>query len=1617
MPVDENEEGLTFLDESDAAVQQLRDLSSVLEERLKTRQAPLSQLPAPPRPSAFTTEADRRLLSTSPSRHFANKPFPSAVDRLPGHTPHAYSFSRTSTSLAGEGGGALKPPPATADSTRSSTGPPPTAGSIGIRFSYMPRGQARSRSSSPDRSAWSPPKRPSALSLEIKDAAAACAAPRVRAQAAAASAATLGLDPYGEPLPLVLPTSKGSTARTHHSSSRNITPSTSPFIQQPAAQIWSAAVPTLAATQRPGQRKYVQLFHTAKSSRVGELSNFKKEMEDIDLEIKQYVSAFKYDLNLPDAALHLQTVWRARGPRLLLKRFTALRTHCLRRRTAQYFVPLLQLVRAPFHARHRLMHRCLEEWREIMSLKLDLYRKLIAKLKASMIDVRDSQSPNHLWRLCTAPGQDPWKANLNLGRLVSNIILSQAPWRKMKLYFHQWLNSVRAMLSQRQKGSDVLASMESKRSRERVHNAFRFWFRYAIVQVSERLQVDPPLFRPRMPEWEKWYYEHNRTRELEGRIEILHKDFRLRYCLQWWHLFTSRNIKMRKCWISAAADQIEGVMRHGMSAFKANWRYSKYRKLTRAAVFRAWLHITKRNVEVRKLALQVEKTTRRSIMAQCMRRLRQWQRASSLISTAATIHIWQRRTLALGPMCAWMGDGVQMLFVLTWQRWKQAAVSRIRFKTFLTGHLELQTRRSLDLSFKAWRKVTYQRVETRKLATKRATKQLSDLIKQERELGAENGGTLVKWSAMVRQSPKTVQRLSVQSVAAESSRPDTPGSTILSSVEPAHSTAINGMVPEGDRNASIADAVEPANVTTDAAGNNAPPSFVPHVVRTLAPFTEDVIEDDGLGSSVQQLLLDHWGDNYIVLPPLSESGERDIGELHLPPDVFTVTYEEVLEAAVKATVQAFDDDVEDIWVTAGDFPMNHNWRPLIGRVKMMQEHDVSTVGMSDMRIGKLLEHLLELDGPFTPGHNNKQLVLDVYRRIEVDMYQRVELAHGSTGKMWLEQPEPDPTIWQRLIGLRYTLLEPSPDFIGHFIDIRSVPLFEEVLPIKIFLMRERSSCSAPPELELEPSGATTTSSTSNRVAVAAFTTLKASSRFHGLAPLEAEASMYAEEKRIHARHAKDDAVMSEDDRTLMLLYKMGEAEQILETCLCAMLNLGFDMITPMYRVLKKKLTSSRLPPMLKGDYLVKVLKAAIVHDHNYMHANMLYRGNRDRVITMGVELQDKAWAVHYHRPEFTLTYPNVKPIRAVGEEGRGTHHDKSDEDSEEEQLKPFEGPAFKTASNAEGAAAAVDPASKLPRGAAGQVPMSPSKATAGVVPSTSLGAQAMPVTCVRTAAAKLPHALTIPAAPLAALNTFTPAPKALPAPSVSTISRSELIKLQLTTPNMTSPKAPPRSPPVMSPARQRLMARVRKDAWRPGGNRMARKDMSMSLSLGITTSCNGSMRYRSRNTSVSGAGNKSPGCSIPNSPTRFASPEHLGSPPLPPPSVSTRLAALKADIVGASGMDPGASPSRSAAALADTYAWFPGGRLFPSVQDVNLAETPTMMDIEHASGQLVRESLPVFFGLPMLPAVIFSTWGEPGGPAAVAAAAAAMAEEEAAALAEEELKLPEEPSGPLIHSN
>lgn len=237
------------------------------------------------------------------------------------------------------------------------------------------------------------------------------------------------------------------------------------------------------------------------------------------------------------------------------------------------------------------------------------------------------------------------------------------------------------------------------------------------------------------PEWDEWLFQHNRSKELRQRSEKLHRGFRMRHCLLFWHQFTVRNAKMRSVWMSVAAQQIEDVMRHSLNALKANWRYNLYRKKVHRNVFKSWLWLTNRNIEVRRISAKVAAITRRSVMLQCLRRLVKWRRMSLMLDISASIQIWQRRTLCLGPISAWVshhqqtlkvsrllplipfsahqvGDRVQMIFVMGFTRWKTWAVGRLRFKCFLRARIQRvrEHKVELDIAFRSWRKVALQRV-------------------------------------------------------------------------------------------------------------------------------------------------------------------------------------------------------------------------------------------------------------------------------------------------------------------------------------------------------------------------------------------------------------------------------------------------------------------------------------------------------------------------------------------------------------------------------------------------------------------------------------------------------------------------------------------------------------------------------------------------------------------------------------------------------------------------------------------------------------------------------------------------------------------------------------------
>lgn len=65
----------------------------------------------------------------------------------------------------------------------------------------------------------------------------------------------------------------------------------------------------------PAQVQYQQLLASANAARMPAKSAFQRELDEIDQEVTSYVQAYKYQVNLPDAALIVQTAWRAHSVR------------------------------------------------------------------------------------------------------------------------------------------------------------------------------------------------------------------------------------------------------------------------------------------------------------------------------------------------------------------------------------------------------------------------------------------------------------------------------------------------------------------------------------------------------------------------------------------------------------------------------------------------------------------------------------------------------------------------------------------------------------------------------------------------------------------------------------------------------------------------------------------------------------------------------------------------------------------------------------------------------------------------------------------------------------------------------------------------------------------------------------------------------------------------------------------------------------------------------------------------------------------------------------------------------------------------------------------------------
>lgn len=70
----------------------------------------------------------------------------------------------------------------------------------------------------------------------------------------------------------------------------------------------------------PGQVQFHRMLAAANAARIPAKTAFQRELDEIEGEIDTYVDEYKYQLNVPDAAVCLQTAWRARSVRVFFNR-------------------------------------------------------------------------------------------------------------------------------------------------------------------------------------------------------------------------------------------------------------------------------------------------------------------------------------------------------------------------------------------------------------------------------------------------------------------------------------------------------------------------------------------------------------------------------------------------------------------------------------------------------------------------------------------------------------------------------------------------------------------------------------------------------------------------------------------------------------------------------------------------------------------------------------------------------------------------------------------------------------------------------------------------------------------------------------------------------------------------------------------------------------------------------------------------------------------------------------------------------------------------------------------------------------------------------------------------
>lgn len=620
--------------------------------------------------------------------------------------------------------------------------------------------------------------------------------------------------------------------------------------------------------------------------------------------------------------------------------------------------------------------------------------------------------------------------------------------------------------------------------------------------------------------------------------------------------------------------------------------------------------------------------------------------------------------------------------------------------------------------------------------------------------------------------------------------------------------------------------------------------------------------------------------------------------------------------------------------------------------------------------------------------NDRSLALDVAVRGALGPFQAQWADRTQPpSRHWLEQATPDPWLWQRLVALMMCQVAPHPEqAAGPMVGHGTMPWAEELAAKRRRQRAERMRWV----VDGGEGGLGQDDDGGDREDAADRAILTCSRLWSGdMSPWGQDGARALGGGSLKRRQPLPAYVgaLPPEVAEVVWLWKLAVAEDFLETGVAALMNLGSRDLPQLYRAVEAKAAKAgRSVTGLgvrgwEGDLLTWLLRGPAHHDATFMAASALYRANRDRVITMGMELHERAMAVAKHCPEFTLTYPEYNPSN-----NRGALVRRVDDEPEDMPAPPPRLPSAQDVNAAESRPSSTDKANARPKS-----PARPS--TSGMTKSELIRMEMLSPT--GTMAPRTPP--TLP----------TPLPAVVEMPSEANSGRNTVADKQngivlgaaaaaiLAARAAATKKGQPQQP--LGP-KLRSKPTPHFNAWRPGGTRR------MGAAGGIGSQPSGPPGARppriKRLPPVPRIRSVSP------TRKRTESEESEGGDEDGEEAGAAALQAMLRQGRSMSGAAPdpdddtapgspiGGQGNELDRLLIHTvskkvevvkpkpYLWFDGpARIFPSVTEVPVPDDPpSMQDLNHRSARLLEQKLSTsLYPVPSMPDIVFKNWGRAVG--------------------------------------